>query len=98
MYAFLWFFRSADIVRIGETDITKEDSETLQEILVWRRFIHPLYRPPLMYQDIALVYLHDPVEITKFVKPICLPRKPVQNGVALLTGWGQLSFGILPLL
>lgn len=91
--------RNATIIRIGEVDLSVElnnDTDTnMQQIRICRTLIHPLYRSPLLYNDIALLYLEDPVEISPYASPICLPQKfsITETPVALLTGWGQLSFG-----
>lgn len=78
---------------MGEVNLNKKESELMQEIFVWRTYAHPSYRPPVMYNDVALVYLDEPVDFNHFVRPVCLPQRNIGTAVGLLTGWGQLSFG-----
>lgn len=90
--------RTADVIRIGETDlrISKYDvNSNVQQISVSNTLTHPLYRPPALYNDVALLYLEEPVQLSPFSRPICLSQSTAASDtpVALLTGWGQLSFG-----
>lgn len=85
--------RRADLIRVGEIDLTKSASSTAQIVRVWRTYSHPSHRAPTMYNDLALVYLSKPVKLNQHVRPICLPRSPVDKSVAILTGWGQTDFG-----
>lgn len=87
--------RRADLVRIGEIDLSKRGSSTAQVIRVWRTHSHPSHTAPTMYNDLALIYLNKPVLLNQHVRPICLPRSPIDKAVAILTGWGQTNFGKL---
>ena len=57
---------------LGLTDIKNETY--VQESEVREMFLHPKYRPPLLYDyDIAVLMLDRPIEYNPFVRPICLP-------------------------
>ena len=72
-------------------------NETLQqEIVPERIFVHPRFKPkglPFFDGDIALVKLSQEVELSKFVRTVCLPEKdegdlaiPKTRGT--VAGWG----------
>lgn len=80
----------------------KENSE--QRISLKAIFVHEYFNPTTFLNDIALMKLDQPVELTNFVRTVCLQDKSEQDlaipetyGVA--TGWGvtkALRFGELP--
>lgn len=96
---FQLFFRSPDVVRVGELDFSRpdEDDARPQDVTVDKIHIHPNYKPPKYYNDIAILKLSRRVEYNRYVRPICLPepdwRKTYAGTHAVLTGWGYLSFG-----
>ncbi|XP_023709666.1 venom protease-like [Cryptotermes secundus] len=91
--------RSPDVVRVGELDfsIPDEDDARPEDVTVDKIHIHPNYKPPKYYNDIAILKLSRHVEYNRYVRPICLPepdwRKTFAGTPAVLTGWGYLSFG-----
>lgn len=93
-------FRSPDVVRVGELDFSQPDEKDAspEDITVDRVDIHPNYKPPKYYNDIAILKLSHQAEYSRYVRPVCLPE-PGQQTVAyegtsaVLTGWGYLSFG-----
>lgn len=92
-------FRSPDVVRVGELDFSRPDEEGARpvDITVNRVDIHPNYKPPKYYNDIAILKLSHQAEYSRYVRPICLPepgqRMTYVGTHAVLTGWGYLSFG-----
>lgn len=85
-------------IRFGESNIDSEadDSESF-ESAIEDFIVHPRYQEHA-YFDVALIKLSSPiVTFTKFILPVCLPEKPVENlsertGVtATIAGWGFLA-------
>ncbi|KAL1117766.1 hypothetical protein AAG570_004081 [Ranatra chinensis] len=81
-------------VRLGELDLsTTLDDEGLQDLVIVSRIVHPEYKWPAIYHDIALFKLRRGAVFTNWVRPVCLhndPVIPVSTGVA--TGWGRTDF------
>ena len=92
-------FRSPDVVRVGELDFSRPDEEDASpdDIAVDRVNIHPNYKPPKYYNDIAILKLSRLVGYSRYVRPVCLPEPgqtvAYEGANAILTGWGYLSFG-----
>ena len=72
-------------------------NETLQQQVVPKRiFVHPIFKPrglPFFDGDIALIKLNQEVELSNFVRTVCLPDKslgdlaiPKTRGT--VAGWG----------
>jgi hypothetical protein len=64
-----------------------------REIVKIAEFIvHPAYRKPLTYNDIALIRLDRKVALSRSVLPACLPQprfRLEQKTNTLACGWGQ---------
>lgn len=60
---FVVIFSSArpEIVRLGELDFTKNDTE-IQDIQIQSIIVHPEYIAPSKYHDIALLRLATPAK------------------------------------
>jgi len=92
-------FRSPDVVRVGELDFSRPDEKDAspEDITVDGVDIHPNYKPPKYYNDIAILKLSRQAEYSRYVRPVCLPepgQAVAYEGIsAVLTGWGYLSFG-----
>lgn len=92
-------FRSPDVVRVGELDFSRPDEKDAspEDITVDTVDIHPNYKPPKYYNDIAILKLSHQAEFSRYVRPVCLPEPgqtvAYEGTSAVLTGWGYLSFG-----
>lgn len=68
-----------------------------QLIAVAERIKHPEYKPPLKYNDIALLRLAKDMSFEEgFVRPACLgtePRSEQRHKTATATGWGLTEWG-----
>ncbi|KAL5242094.1 hypothetical protein ACI65C_009504 [Semiaphis heraclei] len=54
--------------------------------------IHSGYKPPSLYNDIALFRLESDVEFSEEVRPICLNSDPYLTPLKqIVTGWGRIS-------
>ncbi|NWR93944.1 FA7 factor, partial [Furnarius figulus] len=85
-------------VRLGEHKIN-EDEKTEQESGVSRMIIHEGYTIGQVNNDIALLSLETPVNLTDYVVPICLPEKRFavyelsSIKFSTVSGWGRLLDG-----
>lgn len=84
------------IVRVGEWDTLSEselfppiDSNVIEVVK------HPEYYSGGLYNDIALLILEQPEEITATVQTACLPPQDhvFNHARCFLTGWGQQAYG-----
>lgn len=59
--------------------------------------IHPKYKPPSSYNDIALIKLNHSLTLSLSVRPACLPTLQTEmqtpNHMVIATGWGKTGFG-----
>ncbi|KAM9020761.1 uncharacterized protein PRD47_004353 [Ara ararauna] len=85
-------------VRLGEYS-TNADEKTEQESGVARIIIHEEYTSEQVNNDIALLRLETPVNLTDYVVPICLPEKRFavyelsSIKFSTVSGWGRLLDG-----
>ncbi|KAK9506720.1 hypothetical protein O3M35_008605 [Rhynocoris fuscipes] len=80
--------------RVGDLDIssTSEDAQPQEKIII-DIIIHPNYKKPAVYNDIALFKLDAAVTFNNWVAPICLYVDDlISTTKATLTGWGRLNF------
>ncbi|XP_056140167.1 coagulation factor IXb [Lampris incognitus] len=86
-------------VRAGEHDFNRNEN-TERDYMVAEKFIHPQYNEKTSQynHDIALLKLSSPVELSKYILPICLgPRSFTENllresSYSLVSGWGRLRY------
>ncbi|XP_028140127.1 serine protease snake [Diabrotica virgifera virgifera] len=80
-----------EIVRAGVTDqadLSKAQIRTIESIIV-----HPEYKPPVKYNDIALLKIKEDFVFNKFVNPICLHTSEENPDVkGIHSGWGATSY------
>ncbi|XKL59436.1 hypothetical protein PGB90_000452 [Kerria lacca] len=68
-----------------------------RDFMIIERIVHPQYKEPLVYNDIALFKLHTDVQFNPYMRPICLytldflPQKFINK--AIITGWGYTGTG-----
>ncbi|XP_072920810.1 atrial natriuretic peptide-converting enzyme isoform X2 [Hemitrygon akajei] len=70
----------------------KHPTESTQTRTVKQIIIHPRYESPPYANDISLLELHEEINVTSYVRPVCLPR--MDQVVELdtycsITGWGS---------
>ncbi|EFA11559.1 serine protease P44 [Tribolium castaneum] len=82
------------IVRLGDLDLSRDDDGSVHtDYNVRNIVVHPRYRYPLKYNDIALIQLSTTVRFTKFIRPACLYTKSqVELPQAIATGWGKTDY------
>uniref|UniRef100_A0A1B0ARI0 Peptidase S1 domain-containing protein n=1 Tax=Glossina palpalis gambiensis TaxID=67801 RepID=A0A1B0ARI0_9MUSC len=56
---------------------------------------HPKYNARTYDNDIAIVKLDKPVEMTELLRPVCMPTpgKSFKGEIGIVTGWGALRVG-----
>lgn len=56
---------------------------------------HPKYNARTYDNDIAIIKLDEPVEMTELLHPVCMPTpgKSFKGETATVTGWGALKVG-----
>lgn len=79
-------------IRAGEwdTNSTKEPYQH-EDVEVESVVIHPHFTPGPLYNDIALLFLKNPVKIGPHIDTICLPPQnyEMHNGRCYSSGWGK---------
>ncbi|CAG9834706.1 unnamed protein product [Diabrotica balteata] len=80
-----------EIVRAGVTD--KADLSTAQIRTIESIIVHPEYKPPIKYNDIALIKVKEDFIFNKFVSPICLHTNEENPDVkGIHSGWGPTNY------
>ena len=84
-------------IRVGEWDLKQVDGYE-QDVNIKAIYTHGNYNSSTNENDIALVYLHEPVQLNERVNPVCLANKgDAKAGTECVTfGWGSSSFQRLP--
>jgi len=83
-------------VRLGDLNLKRTDDDAApQDFTIIERIRHPEYKPPSVYNDIALIKLNSSAIFTDHVKPACLNTDPniIENDFYVATGWGNTEFG-----
>lgn len=81
-------------IRAGEWN-TKSRDEPIppQDILVQEVLLHPSFHAASLKNDIALLFLVEPVVLTDSVGVICLPNLKMDvDGKCIAAGWGKNAF------
>ncbi|KAG6439401.1 hypothetical protein O3G_MSEX000740, partial [Manduca sexta] len=80
------------VVRLGDQNIdpSVDDGADPIDVPIRKILKHPEYRPPKVYNDIALMELATNVEFKASIRPACLWTRSDfgSNTKALATGWG----------
>ncbi|KAG1696674.1 Clotting factor B [Nymphon striatum] len=83
------------VIRPAEHDITDNNND--QEYDVAEIIVHSEYKPPVAYNDIALLKVKRKFTYSSKVQPICLPIGPeksqnLEERSAAVIGWGKTAF------
>lgn len=75
-------------------DLAKiDDGSEYVDYSIQRIIVHPQYRYPQKYNDIALIRLRQSVRFMKFIRPACLYTKNhIPQTKAIATGWGKTDY------
>lgn len=81
------------IVRFGVLNVM---TETGQTIPVDDVVVHPNYKEPSVYNDIALIRIADSLRLGHTLRPACLPEvnTKTDNPGSIVTaiGWGKVGY------
>ncbi|KAG1696668.1 Proclotting enzyme [Nymphon striatum] len=83
------------VIRLAEHDIT--DDNNGQEYDVEEIIVHSEYKPPVAYNDIALLKVKRKITDSSKVQPICLPIGPeksqnLEKKRVTVIGWGTTAY------
>lgn len=63
-----------------------------EDFEIVERYIHPRYRSPSRYNDIALLKLNQSVQRSEFIQPACISMELNTSQTVEAIGWGKTSF------
>ncbi|EDW82961.1 uncharacterized protein Dwil_GK22568 [Drosophila willistoni] len=80
-----------NIVRLGELEFENDkDDADPEDFGVLRTILHPDYKHPLLYNDIALIRIDRAVTFNVYKHPACLPYDDGESHESFIAiGWGQ---------
>ena len=86
-------------MRAGVHNITPaaDDEPTQQVRQISKLVLHPHFnKGHQLNNDLALVKLDGPLEMTEFIRPVCLPNKQNKRGrnvhqFCTVVGWGRVK-------
>ncbi|KAK9509570.1 hypothetical protein O3M35_006858 [Rhynocoris fuscipes] len=85
-------------VKLGDLDLNSTTDDARPQIKkIAEIIVHPEYKQPEMYNDLALVKLDSPVSFNEYVTPICLHTAvDVPVKWSRVTGWGVVGSDSVP--
>lgn len=83
------------IVRLGDLNLERNDDGAQPQVInIAQIIVHPNYKPPQLYNDIALIKLNRKVSFNKNVRPACLNvKREIDGKKVTATGWGAINYG-----
>ncbi|XP_029343690.1 venom protease isoform X2 [Acyrthosiphon pisum] len=101
-----WILSTAGCERLGNTTVvqwarlgglnysSETDDARPTDYQIDQRIVHPDFRKPSLYNDIALFHLDQDVEFSSYVRPMCLNADPnwqsSASQIVISTGWGPI--------
>ncbi|ERL94711.1 hypothetical protein D910_11985, partial [Dendroctonus ponderosae] len=80
-------------VRLGALDMERDEESGRAQYDIDRIIVHPEYKFPVKYNDIALISTTTQIQFSKYIRPACLYTKSTfPQKFALATGWGQTDY------
>lgn len=84
------FNSSPKWIRLGTLDMSKDHENARTDYLIKQVVVHPEYKYPEKYNDIALLESHKRIQISEVVRPACLYTKSrINQKTVSAAGWGQ---------
>jgi len=86
-------------VLLGATDLFDRSEPGRVDRAVTKVLNYPLYDQAGYNGDLALLRLDSPVQISRYIRPVCLPADSIdtyEQQVGVAAGWGQIETGALP--
>lgn len=83
-----------DLTLVMGTNSLGKRSKNSEERKAGQFYIHPKFKPPLVYHDVAIIELKSPLVFGGSIYPICLPSKPAnedsrKSRFVVVAGWGS---------
>lgn len=82
------------LVRLGTRNLITDKGHNID---VEKIIIHPRYKEPTSYYDIALIMMAEAAPLSKNLRPACLPPVNSRSGepghYLTATGWGRIGYG-----
>lgn len=66
------------MMRLGQADLSQTTYTSIERKII-RVLQHPRYREGKSYFDVGIAVADRDIEFTDFVRPICLPMRPVDD-------------------
>eukprot|EP00102_Acyrthosiphon_pisum_P023739 XP_016660949.1 PREDICTED: venom serine protease Bi-VSP-like [Acyrthosiphon pisum] len=104
-----WILSTVGCERLGNTTVvqwarlgglnysSETDDARPTDYQIDQRIVHPDFRKPSLYNDIALFHLDQDVEFSSYVRPMCLNADPnwqsSASQIVISTGWGPILDG-----
>ncbi|ODM90663.1 Serine protease snake [Orchesella cincta] len=91
-HCILTAYGTPKIVLLGDRRLSTRQDATRIERKVLEIYVHPEYKAPLQYNDIAIIKLESDVPFSRSVLPACLPDPADRLDRTLsveVSGWGQ---------
>ncbi|XP_062997025.1 chymotrypsinogen A-like [Elgaria multicarinata webbii] len=85
---------TSNVVVLGEND-RSSDVEKIQKLGVEKVFTHPKWNPQTINNDITLIKLATPAELTPAVSPVCMTEAVnlfKSGDLCVTTGWGKTRY------
>ncbi|CAL4117011.1 unnamed protein product, partial [Meganyctiphanes norvegica] len=84
--------REPKVIRLGEEDFDRIDESLAFDFDIADITVHPGYRLPEKYNDIAIITLKQQIEFTNNLQPFCLPRPNINldGEICTVSGWGTM--------
>lgn len=80
-------------IRLGDITLSGQYG-TARDFDIIRRIAHPEFKPPIIYNDIALLEMDRPVRFNQYIQPACLFKKYDVGDLNITgSGWGVLEHG-----
>ncbi|RZC41459.1 venom protease-like, partial [Asbolus verrucosus] len=82
-------------IRLGDLDLQSvTDDASPQDFGIAQKIVHPNYRLPSQYNDVALLKMDREVQFNAYIAPICLQSaRSLPNTNFIATGWGRTELG-----
>jgi hypothetical protein len=79
---------------LGDHVLSKSENKARVLVDVEEIIIHPEYKPPVVYNDIALIKMKSKVNLSRSILPACMPQPEDRLDKikhVIITGFGQLG-------
>lgn len=85
--------RFADVIRVGDRFLNSpQDDDHSQMIKIKKIILHPHYKPPIQYHDIALVMTETRIFMNEFVSHACISGLDYYDGFLGVAAYREVKF------